>query len=89
MSTSANKTFIRRYLDALSGVDKTPELVRQFVTDEQLVQHVATIEAGFPRYQLSADDIVAEDDKVTLRSTFRGTHAGEFAGLAPTQRQVT
>jgi predicted ester cyclase len=89
MSTSANKTFIRRYLDALSGVDKTPELVRQFVADEQLVQHIAAIEAGFPRYELSADDMVAEDDKVTLRSTFRGTHAREFAGLAPTQRQVT
>ena len=88
MST-ANKTFVRRYLDALSGVDKTPDLVRQFVADEQLIQHVAAIEAGFPRYELAADDIVAEGDKVVLRATFRGTHTREFAGLAPTQRQVT
>jgi predicted ester cyclase len=88
MST-ANKTFVRRYVDALSGKDKTPDLVRQFVADEQLVQHVATIEGGFPRYELSVDDIVAEGDKVVLRSTFRGTHTGDFAGLPPTQRQVT
>jgi predicted ester cyclase len=89
MSTSANKTFIRRYIDALSSVDKTPELVRQFAADDLLVQHIAAIEAGFPRYEISADDMVAEDDKVTVRATFRGTHTGDFAGLAPTQRHVT
>ena len=88
MST-ANKTFVRRYVDALSGVAKTPDLLRQFVADEQLLQHVATIEAGFPRYEISADDMIAEGDKVVLRATFRGTHAGDFAGLAPTQRKVT
>ena len=88
MST-ANKTFIRRYVDALSGKDKTPDLVRQFAADEQLIQHIAVIEGGFPRYELSVDDIVAEGDKVVLRATFRGTHTGDFAGVAPTQRQVT
>jgi predicted ester cyclase len=89
MSAAANKTFIRRYVDALSGVDKTPDLVRPFAADEQLIQHIAAIESGFPRYELSVDDMVAEDDKVALRATFRGTHTREFAGLAPTQRQVT
>jgi predicted ester cyclase len=88
MST-ANKTFVRRYLDAVSGVDKTSDLVRQFVADEQLVQHIAAIEAGFPRYEILADDMVAEGDKVVLRATFRGTHTRDFAGLAPTQRKVT
>ncbi len=33
--------------------------------------------------------MVAEDDKVALRATFRGTHAGDFMGTAPTQRRVT
>ncbi len=88
MSTAANKTFVRQYLDAVSGKEKTPTLVSQFVDDEALAQHVAVIEAAFPRYELMADDMIAEDDKVTLRATFRGTHKGDFMGIAPTQRQV-
>jgi predicted ester cyclase len=89
MSTEANKTVIRRYLDALSGEAKTPELVNRFVSDEALAQHVAVIEAGFPRYEITAEDMVAEEDRVALRATFIGTHTGDFAGLAPTQRRVT
>jgi predicted ester cyclase len=89
VSAAANKTFIRQYLDALSGKEKTPALVRQFVDDDELAQHVAVIEAGFPRYDIVAEDMVAEDDKVVVRTTFRGTHAGEFVGIAPTRRQVT
>jgi predicted ester cyclase len=62
---------------------------QQFVDDDELAQHVAVIEAGFPRYDIVAEDMVAEDDKVVVRTTFRGTHAGEFVGIAPTRRQVT
>jgi predicted ester cyclase len=89
MSTAGNKTFVRQYLDAVSGKEKTPALLSQFVDDDGLAQHVAVIEAGFPRYELIADDMIAEDDKVALRATFRGRHTGEFMGIAPTQRQVT
>jgi predicted ester cyclase len=89
MSTTANKTFVRQYLDTISGREKTPALLGQFVADEALAQHIATIEAGFPRYELAAEDMLAEDDKVAVRATFRGIHKGEFAGVAPTQRQVT
>ncbi len=55
MSSAANKRFIRQYLDAVSGKEKTPDLLRQFVDDEGLAQHVAAIEAAFPRYELDAD----------------------------------
>lgn len=89
MSTAANKTFIRQYIDAVSGKEKTPALVSQFVDDDELAQHVAVIEGGFPRYDIVAEDMVAEDDKVVVRATFRGTHTGEFVGIAPTRRQVT
>jgi predicted ester cyclase len=89
MSTTANKTFVRYYLDAISGREKTPALLGQFVTDEALIQHIATIEAAFPRYEVTAEDMVAEDDKVAVQATFRGTQRGEFGGVAPTERQVT
>jgi predicted ester cyclase len=89
MSTASNKTFIRRYVDALSGKAKTPALLSQFIADDALTQHIVTMEAAFPRYEIVPDDMIAEDDKVVLRATFRATHAGEFAGVAPSQRGVT
>ena len=33
--------------------------------------------------------MIAEGDKVVVRSTFRGTHKGDLMGIAPTGTQVT
>jgi steroid delta-isomerase-like uncharacterized protein len=44
---------------------------------------------SFPDGQVTLDEMVAEGDTVMARWTFQGTHAGEFAGLAPTHRQIT
>jgi len=38
---------------------------------------------------MTIDDMVAEGDKVVYRWTLRGTHKGEFTGIAPTGKQVT
>jgi predicted ester cyclase len=43
---------------------------------------------GFPDYRIAIEDLVAEDDKVAKRWTFRGTHTGEFMAIAPTGKQV-
>ena len=91
MSIEENKALIRRYLDALGGNDKPPELVNQYVaeSDEDLRQHIAVAEAGFPRYELPPDDIIAEGDKVVVRATMRATHLGEFFGVPATGKEVT
>ena len=34
-------------------------------------------------------DLIAEDDRVVVQLVFRGTHAGEFAGVPPTGREVS
>ena len=44
---------------------------------------------SFPDGQVTLDEMVAEGDTVIVRWTFQGTHLGEFAGLAPTHRQIT
>jgi hypothetical protein len=42
----------------------------------------------FPDPVFTIDDLLAEGDKVAVRSTWRATHSGEFAGIAPTGKQV-
>lgn len=47
------------------------------------------IQAAFPDGRSTIDDLVAEDDKVTWRWTFRGTHKGPFMGIPATGKTVT
>jgi predicted ester cyclase len=89
MSPEENKAFIRRYFEALSGKDKPAAVVNRYVSDEELKHHIALYEAAFPSYQLIAEDMIAEGDKVVVRSTFRGTHKGDLMGIPPTGKQAT
>ena len=45
--------------------------------------------AGFPDLRLVLEDVLAEGDRVAARWTFRGTHGGEFLGIAPTGKPVS
>jgi predicted ester cyclase len=42
-----------------------------------------------PDWRMSLDELIAENDRVMARWTFHGKHQGEFAGLPPTNKQVT
>jgi predicted ester cyclase len=88
VSSEANKDFVRRYLAALSGKPKPPELVSKYVDDRDLQQHIATFEAAFPRYELIVEDMVAEGDKVVVRATFKGTQRADFHGIPATGREA-
>lgn len=44
--------------------------------------------AAFPDLQVTITDILAEGDKVVIWYAARGTHRGEFEGIAPTGRRV-
>lgn len=44
---------------------------------------------GFPDFDIAVEDLVAEGEKVAKRWVFRGTHSGEFGGIAPTGKRVT
>ena len=91
MSAEQNKAFIRQYFAAFSGKDKPPALLDGYVagSDPELKQHIAYFEAAFPRYELIAEDMIAEGDRVTVRAFIRGTHQGEFMGIPPTGRTFT
>jgi len=57
---------------------------KQWANDVRLVNR-----RGFPDYDITPEDIVAEGDKVVKRWVFQGTHSGEFAGIPPTGKRVT
>jgi predicted ester cyclase len=44
---------------------------------------------GFPDGRISIEDQIAEGGRVWTRKTFRGTHAGLFAGVAPTGKVIS
>jgi predicted ester cyclase len=82
------KTFIQRYVDTLSGSNKGSDMLNEFIADEQLRQSIGTIEAAFPHFEMSVEDLFGEQDKVVVRGTMRGVHRGELMGIAPTQKHA-
>jgi predicted ester cyclase len=88
-TASESKQLIRRYLQAISGQAKTPGLVAGFVSDPTLQTHIKDVEAAFPAYEIVADDLIAEGDRVAMRGVFKGVQRGPFAGIAATGRSVS
>ena len=43
---------------------------------------------AFPDLEARIDDVLAAGDRVALRLSFRGTHAGEFQGIPATGRTI-
>ncbi|MFX1577991.1 MAG: ester cyclase [Promethearchaeota archaeon] len=61
----------------------------EFKGPEGFKQMVTMIRTAFPDFHMTIEDIVAEGDKLAYRYTWRGTHKGEYMGIAPTGKQVT
>lgn len=47
------------------------------------------LSSSFPDQHIAIDDIIAEDDKVVVRSTFSGTQTGPLMGFPPTGKHCT
>ena len=56
---------------------------------EGVRQTLGMFRAAFPDLRITAEDLLAEGDRVAARITATGTHRGEFQGLPPTGKQVT
>ena len=44
---------------------------------------------AFSDFHCEIEDIIAEGDKVMIRTTITGTHTGEYWGVAPTGKQIS
>ncbi|MBB5341212.1 ester cyclase [Tunturiibacter gelidoferens] len=56
---------------------------------DNLKRHIEMCRIGFPDFRCSIDDTIAERNEVVHHWTTRGTHKGQFLGLAPTNRTAT
>ena len=83
-----NKEFVIRYLNVLSGVTKTREIMAEYLDDEELVNHAIFFDSVFPKYEMFADEITAEGNRVVVRARLKGCHKGELNGIQPTNRDV-
>lgn len=83
-----NKQFVLEYFNAISGVKKTEEIMDRYLDDDELKEHIIFFDTIFPNYELLADEITAEGNRVIVLARLRGTHKGEMNGIPPTYKDV-
>jgi steroid delta-isomerase-like uncharacterized protein len=102
MTLTANKQLIRRVFEEVIPAGE-PAAMRAFVAQD-FVDHdplpgqpagvegaeyaVSTMHGAHPDLCFTIDDLVAEDDRVTIRWTLRGTNTGPMLGRPPTGQPV-
>jgi steroid delta-isomerase-like uncharacterized protein len=98
-----NKAIARRVYEIISTGDfgRAREIVDADAPDNELLPDdppaklIDTFEetfsearAAFPDLSVTVENVVAEEDRVATRVIMRGTHQGEFQGIAPTGERV-
>jgi predicted ester cyclase len=86
MTNEQNKQLIRDYLAAL--VEDKQTALDKYVADPHLREHIIISEKGLPGYQLHAEDMIAESDRVVVRCQMIGTHAAPLFGVPASGRNV-
>jgi predicted ester cyclase len=102
VSIAANKDTYRRIIEAIGRND--PEALDALMSAD-IVDHnpmpdqppgitgfkawLRAVKSSFPDLEGTVESAIAEGDRVAGHVTWRGTHRGEFLGLAPTSKELT
>ena len=102
MSAEQNTAVLRRQVDEVMNQGKVTVIDELFAPN--IVQHapgapdivglddfrhfIVAYRTAFPNVRMTIEDLVAADDRVVARYTFRGTQQGELMGIAPTGKAV-
>jgi predicted ester cyclase len=103
VSLEQNKAIDRRFFEEVvnkGNLDIIDELFATNFVDHSAVpgiaadregtkQYFAMAHGAFPNFHSTLDDMFAEGNKVVQRFTARGTHKGEWMGIAPTDKEFT
>ncbi len=88
---SQNKEIIGSYYERVFN-GREIDAIGDYWADQQMKDAVTrgclSYFDAFPDLHISLDELIAEDDRVFVRSTMTGTHDGEYKGIAPTGRNV-
>lgn len=99
-TTVENKAIVRRTVEELWNQGDY-RLIDEFVaadfvwhdtgisSSKALRDYVTAMRTAFPDVRVIITDQVAERDRVVLRCVWKGTHQGEWMGIAPTGKLVT
>ena len=98
-----NEAVVRRAFDEVAMGDMTavdeiiaPEFVRHDLAGgreahgpDGVKRLIAALRSAFPDIQTTVDDVISGGDRVVVRFTARGTHRGQFQGIAATGLEAT
>ncbi len=97
-----NKAIFRRYVEEVSNqgnLKLADEIFDRYIAHqpdgsvlergpEDVKRFLSEFHAAFPDFHATIEDQIAEGDKVMTRYRWRGTHQGEFRGMAPTGAEL-
>ena len=103
MSLEENKAIVRKMIEEYNKANfdilddlVAPDYIGRFSGPPYQIQGLESLKQlfikgreGCPDWHEAIDDIIAEGDKVWVRTTYTGTNTGEFYGLAPTGKKLT
>jgi steroid delta-isomerase-like uncharacterized protein len=88
---SDSKEIIGRYYEQVMNAHDL-DAIGTYWADQQMREAVTrgcmSYFDAFPDLHISVDEMIAEGDRVFVRSTMTGTQDGEYKGIAPTGRNV-
>ena len=101
-SADANAALVLESIEALNAGDTerllavvAPDIVIHYAEMPEPLHGRETWQQGFelmrhafPDLDAHVDDLVAAENKVAIRVSFRGTHQGEFQGIPATGRTI-
>jgi serine phosphatase RsbU (regulator of sigma subunit) len=102
MSVEENKAIFRRYVEEIpnqGNLEFADEIFDRYISHqpdgstlvrgpEDVKRFTREFNSAFPDLHVSIEDQIAEGDKVVSHFTIRGTHQGEFRGMAPTGKEI-
>jgi predicted ester cyclase len=97
-----NKVIFRRYVEEVSNqgnLEVADEIFDRYLSHqpdgstfqrgpEDVKRFIGEFHSAFHNFRLSIEEQIAEGDKVTTRVALRGTHLGDFRGMAPTGKEI-